>query len=85
MRNFADHFHQNSAARNVEAAARERWYIASRQQREKAVERAEDADTAALDAVAAVMLATPAEIESFQAELDTYDEAMILPHRSDSN
>lgn len=77
MVNCSDHFQQNSAARRVEEATRQRWFIDNRQRREKAIERAEDADAAALDTLAVALLATPAEIEAFQAELDVYDEATV--------
>ena len=56
---------------------REKWFIAAREQQEQKEIRAEKADDELYDLATAVILATVAEVQEFQARLDTYDEATV--------
>lgn len=77
MVQLGDHFAGKDRGAHVDALRQQRWFIKARedhQRREKTQDRLDD-DFAAL-AVETVM-ATQAQVQAFEAKLDSYDEATV--------
>lgn len=72
-----DFQHYNHTAKQAEVNRR-KWFIAARENRDRKEKITEEAEQALLDLVTTVVLATEIEIITFQAKLDTYDEATVI-------
>ncbi|WP_350335242.1 hypothetical protein [Coralliovum pocilloporae] len=80
MQTALSHFHTSSrkpgSPEQVEAMRR-KWFIASKEQRQKREEMEERAEDTFIDLAIAATIATEAQIEAFNRKLDTYDEATV--------
>ena len=77
MLRVIDHFDVQQARSMDLERERRKWFIAARERREKKEAVQERNDEQMADLVAAVELASAAEIEAFEIKLDAYDEATV--------
>ena len=78
MINVVNHFQHNNRAVTLADANRRKWFIAAREDKERKDQVAEQSEQAFVDFAASVIVATEIEIQTFQAKLDTYDEATVI-------
>lgn len=78
MINVMNHFQEKDRSTKLAEASRRRWFIAAREDKERKAQFEEQSEDAFLDLAASVIIATEIEIQTFQAKLNTYDEATVV-------
>ena len=73
-----NHFQEKDSSTKLAEASRRKWFIAAREDKERKAQIEEQSEDAFLDLAASVIIATEIEIQTFQAKLDTYDEATVV-------
>lgn len=72
-----NHFQDHNRTAKLADANRRKWFIAAREDKERKAQLEDEAEQTFVELAAAVIVATELQIQTFHANLDTYDEATV--------
>lgn len=75
---LVEHFKSDDRSRHSDWLQQQRWFIKARQDHQRREEIADRSEDGVAALASEVVMATQAQIKSFEVKLDSYDEATVV-------